>query len=420
MSIMDTLKQADPQIAEAIDHELNRQRTKLELIASENIVSRAVMEAQGSVLTNKYAEGYPGKRYYGGCEYVDVAEQLAIDRAKELFGAAWANVQPHSGAQANMAVFFALLQPGDTILGMNLTDGGHLTHGSPVNISGTYYKVIPYGVDRETERIDYDALEKLAAEHHPRMIIAGASAYARIIDFERIAAIAKSVDAIFMVDMAHIAGLVAAGQHPSPVPYADIVTTTTHKTLRGPRGGLILGRDEELGKKINKAVFPGIQGGPLMHVIAAKAVALGEALKPSFKEYGAQVVKNAAALADELTRLGYRIVSGGTDTHVMLVDLTNKDVTGKEAQTLLDEVNITANRNTIPFEPRSPFVTSGIRLGSPALTTRGFREEDMREVALIIAHVLDAPTDESRRAEARRRVDALCKKYPIYEHLGEN
>lgn len=420
MSIMDTLKQADPQIAEAIDHELNRQRTKLELIASENIVSRAVMEAQGSVLTNKYAEGYPGKRYYGGCEYVDVAEQLAIDRAKELFGAAWANVQPHSGAQANMAVFFALLQPGDTILGMNLTDGGHLTHGSPVNISGTYYKVIPYGVDRETERIDYDALEKLAAEHHPRMIIAGASAYARIIDFERVAAIAKSVDAIFMVDMAHIAGLVAAGQHPSPVPYADIVTTTTHKTLRGPRGGLILGRDEELGKKINKAVFPGIQGGPLMHVIAAKAVALGEALKPSFKEYGAQVVKNAAALADELTKLGYRIVSGGTDTHVMLVDLTNKDITGKEAQTLLDEVNITANRNTIPFEPRSPFVTSGIRLGSPALTTRGFREEDMREVARIIAHVLDAPTDESRRAEARRRVDALCKKHPIYEHLGEN
>ena len=420
MSIMDTLKQADPQVAEAIDHELNRQRTKLELIASENIVSRAVMEAQGSVLTNKYAEGYPGKRYYGGCEYVDVAEQLAIDRAKELFGAAWANVQPHSGAQANMAVFFALLQPGDTILGMNLTDGGHLTHGSPVNISGTYYKVIPYGVDRETERIDYDALEKLAAEHHPRMIIAGASAYARIIDFERIAAIAKSVDAIFMVDMAHIAGLVAAGQHPSPVPYADIVTTTTHKTLRGPRGGLILGRDEELGKKINKAVFPGIQGGPLMHVIAAKAVALGEALQPSFKEYGAQVVKNAAALADELTKLGYRIVSGGTDTHVMLVDLTNKDITGKEAQTLLDEINITANRNTIPFEPRSPFVTSGIRLGSPALTTRGFREEDMREVARIIAHVLDAPTDESRRAEARRRVDALCKKYPLYEHLGEN
>ncbi len=415
MSIMDSLKKADAQVFEAIEAELNRQRTKLELIASENIVSRAVMEAQGSVLTNKYAEGYPGKRYYGGCEYVDVAEQLAIDRAKELFGAAWANVQPHSGAQANMAVFFALLQPGDTILGMNLTDGGHLTHGSPVNISGTYYKVIPYGVDKETERIDYDALERLAKEHKPKMIIAGASAYARTIDFERIAAIAKAVGAIFMVDMAHIAGLVAAGQHPSPVPHADVVTSTTHKTLRGPRGGIILGRDEELGKKINKAVFPGIQGGPLMHVIAAKAVALGEALQPSFKEYGAQVVKNAAALADELTKLGYRIVSGGTDTHVMLVDLTNKDITGKDAQNLLDEVNITANRNTIPFEPRSPFITSGIRLGSPALTTRGFKEEDMREVARIIAHVLDAPADEARREEARSRVAALCDKYPLYE-----
>lgn len=415
MSIMDSLKKADAQVFEAIEAELNRQRTKLELIASENIVSRAVMEAQGSVLTNKYAEGYPGKRYYGGCEYVDVAEQLAIDRAKELFGAAWANVQPHSGAQANMAVFFALLQPGDTILGMNLTDGGHLTHGSPVNISGTYYKVIPYSVDKETERIDYDALERLAKEHKPKMIIAGASAYARTIDFERIAAIAKAVGAIFMVDMAHIAGLVAAGQHPSPVPHADVVTSTTHKTLRGPRGGIILGRDEELGKKINKAVFPGIQGGPLMHVIAAKAVALGEALQPSFKEYGAQVVKNAAALADELTKLGYRIVSGGTDTHVMLVDLTSKDITGKDAQNLLDEVNITANRNTIPFEPRSPFITSGIRLGSPALTTRGFKEEDMREVARIIAHVLDAPADEARREEARSRVAALCDKYPLYE-----
>ena len=415
MSIMDSLKKADAQVFEAIEAELNRQRTKLELIASENIVSRAVMEAQGSVLTNKYAEGYPGKRYYGGCEYVDVAEQLAIDRAKELFGAAWANVQPHSGAQANMAVFFALLQPGDTILGMNLTDGGHLTHGSPVNISGTYYKVIPYSVDKETERIDYDALERLAKEHKPKMIIAGASAYARTIDFERIAAIAKAVGAIFMVDMAHIAGLVAAGQHPSPVPHADVVTSTTHKTLRGPRGGIILGRDEELGKKINKAVFPGIQGGPLMHVIAAKAVALGEALQPSFKEYGAQAVKNAAALADELTKLGYRIVSGGTDTHVMLVDLTNKDITGKDAQNLLDEVNITANRNTIPFEPRSPFITSGIRLGSPALTTRGFKEEDMREVARIIAHVLDAPADEARREEARSRVAALCDKYPLYE-----
>ena len=415
MSIMDSLGKVDAQVYKAIEDELNRQRTKLELIASENIVSRAVMEAQGSVLTNKYAEGYPGKRYYGGCEYVDVAEQLAIDRAKELFGANWANVQPHSGAQANMAVFFALLQPGDTILGMNLTDGGHLTHGSPVNISGTYYKVIPYGVDKETERIDYDALERLANEQKPKMIIAGASAYARTIDFERIGAIAKAVGAIFLVDMAHIAGLVASGQHPSPVPYADVVTSTTHKTLRGPRGGLILGRDEELGAKINKAVFPGIQGGPLMHVIAAKAVALGEALQPSFKEYGAQVVKNAAALADELMKHGYRIVSGGTDTHVMLVDLTNKGITGKDAQNLLDEVNITANRNTIPFEPRSPFVTSGIRLGSPALTTRGFKEEDMREVARIIAHVLDAPTDEARRTEARSRVAALCAKYPLYE-----
>ena len=415
MSIMDPLEKVDPQAYAAIEQELNRQRTKLELIASENIVSRAVMEAQGSVLTNKYAEGYPGKRYYGGCEYVDVAEQLAIDRAKELFGAAWANVQPHSGAQANMAVFFALLQPGDTILGMNLTDGGHLTHGSPVNISGTYYKVIPYGVDRETERIDYDALERLAKENKPKMIIAGASAYARIIDFERIEAISKAVGAIFMVDMAHIAGLVAAGQHPNPVPHADVVTSTTHKTLRGPRGGIILSRDAEMGKKIDKAVFPGIQGGPLMHVIAAKAVALGEALAPSFKEYGAQVVKNAAALADELMKHGYRIVSGGTDTHVMLVDLTNKEITGKEAQTLLDEVNITANRNTIPFEPRSPFVTSGLRLGSPALTTRGFVEGDMREVARIIAHVLDAPTDEARKEEARSRVAALCAKYPIYE-----
>lgn len=414
MSIMDALNQVDPKAYEAIEHELQRQRTKLELIASENIVSRAVMEAQGSVLTNKYAEGYPGKRYYGGCEYVDVVEQLAIDRAKELFGANWANVQPHSGAQANMAVFFALLQPGDTILGMNLTDGGHLTHGSPVNISGTYYKVIPYGVDREIERIDYDALERLAKEHKPKMIIAGASAYARTIDFARIGTIAKAAGALFMVDMAHIAGLVAAGQHPSPVPYADVVTSTTHKTLRGPRGGIILGRDEEIGKKINKAVFPGIQGGPLMHVIAAKAVALGEALQPSFREYGAQVVKNAAALADELIRLGYRIVSGGTDTHVMLVDLTNKEITGKDAQNILDEVNITANRNTIPFEPRSPFITSGIRLGSPALTTRGFNEEDMREVARIIAYVLDAPTDMPRREEARRRVAVLCDNYPLY------
>lgn len=415
MSLMDTLKQSDPEIAKELDLELNRQRTKLELIASENIVSKAVMEAQGSVLTNKYAEGYPGKRYYGGCEYVDVVEQLAIDRAKKLFGAEYANVQPHSGAQANMAVFFALLTPGDTVMGMNLTDGGHLTHGSPVNMSGKYFKIVPYGVDKETERIDYDALEKQAEECKPKMIVAGASAYARIIDFPRLAEIAHKVGAYLMVDIAHIAGLVAAGLHPSPVPYADVVTTTTHKTLRGPRGGMILCKDAEFGKQFNKAVFPGIQGGPLMHVIAAKAVALGEALRPEFKEYAAQTIKNAKALAETLQQDGFRIVSGGTDNHLMLVDLTSKDIAGKEAQNVLDEVNITSNRNTIPFEPRSPFVTSGIRLGSPALTTRGFKEDDMREVGNIIALVLNDPTNEEKKEEARRRVAALCKKYPLYE-----
>ena len=415
MSLMDTLKQSDPEIAKEIDLELNRQRTKLELIASENIVSKAVMEAQGSVLTNKYAEGYPGKRYYGGCEYVDVVEQLAIDRAKKLFGAAYANVQPHSGAQANMAVFFSLLTPGDTVMGMNLTDGGHLTHGSPVNMSGKYFKIVPYGVDKETERIDYDALEKQAEECKPKLIVAGASAYARIIDFPRLAEIAHKVGAYLMVDIAHIAGLVAAGLHPSPVPYADVVTTTTHKTLRGPRGGMILCKDAEFGKQFNKAVFPGIQGGPLMHVIVAKAVALGEALRPEFKEYAAQTIKNAKALAETLQQDGFRIVSGGTDNHLMLVDLTSKDITGKEAQTVLDEVNITSNRNTIPFEPRSPFVTSGIRLGSPALTTRGFKEDDMREVGNIIALVLNDPQNEEKKEEARRRVAALCKKYPLYE-----
>lgn len=414
MSIMDTLKQADPQVAEAIDHELNRQRTKLELIASENIVSRAVMEAQGSVLTNKYAEGYPGKRYYGGCEYVDVAEQLAIDRAKELFGAAWANVQPHSGAQANMAVFFALLQPGDTILGMNLTDGGHLTHGSPVNISGTYYKVIPYGVDRETERIDYDALEKLAAEHHPRMIIAGASAYARIIDFERIAAIAKSVDAIFMVDMAHIAGLVAAGQHPSPVPYADIVTTTTHKTLRGPRGGVIMCRDNTHEKALNSAIFPSLQGGPLMHVIAAKAVAFKEALEPEFKQYAKQVKINAAAMAEELVKRGLRIVSGRTESHVFLVDLRPKNITGKAAEEALGKAHITINKNAIPNDPEKPFVTSGIRVGAAAITTRGFSEADARELANLVADVLDNPTDEANLAQVAAKAKTLCDKNPVY------
>ena len=415
MGLMDALKNVDPAVSKALGDELRRQQTKLELIASENIVSKAVMEAQGSVLTNKYAEGYPGKRYYGGCEYVDVVEQLAIDRAKELFGAGYANVQPHSGAQANMAVFFALLQPGDTYMGMNLTDGGHLSHGSPVNMSGKYFKVVPYGVSKETEQIDYDALQKQAEECRPKLILAGASAYARIIDFPRLSEIAKSVGAYLMVDIAHIAGLVAAGVHPSPMPYADVVTTTTHKTLRGPRGGMILCRDAEFGKQFNKAIFPGIQGGPLMHVIAAKAVALGEALQPSFKEYAAQIVKNAKVLADTLIADGFRIVSGGTDNHLMLVDLTNKGITGKEAQNLLDDVNITANKNTIPFEPLSPFVTSGIRLGSPALTTRGFKEADMKEVADIIALVLNHPQDEGKREEARKRVDALCKKYPLYE-----
>ena len=395
--------------------ELSRQREKLEMIASENIVSTAVMQAQGSILTNKYAEGYPGKRYYGGCEYVDIVEQLAIDRAKKLFGAEYANVQPHSGAQANTAVYFALLQPGDTILGMNLTDGGHLTHGSPVNISGKYFKIIPYGVDKETERIDYDELERLAKEHQPKLIVGGASAYSRVIDFERMAQIAKSVGAYFMVDMAHIAGLVAAGLHPSPVPYADVVTTTTHKTLRGPRGGLILCRDAEFGKQFNKAIFPGIQGGPLMHVVAAKAVAFKEALSDEFKVYQQQVLDNAKALADELVKKGFRIVSGGTDNHLMLVDLRSKNITGKEAQFLLDEIGITANRNTIPFEPLSPFVTSGIRLGTPALTTRGLKEDDIREVADIIADVIGNREDGAVIETAKAKVQAICKKFPLYE-----
>ncbi|WP_028129982.1 serine hydroxymethyltransferase [Selenomonas sp. AE3005] len=417
MNLMEVLKQSDPEVAKELDNELNRQRGKLELIASENIVSPAVLAAQGSVLTNKYAEGYPGKRYYGGCEFVDVVEQLAIDRAKKLFGAEYANVQPHSGAQANMAVFFALLSPGDTVMGMNLNDGGHLTHGSPVNMSGKYFNIVPYGVDKETETIDYDALAKQAQECKPKLIVAGASAYARTLDFPRLAEIAHGVGAYLMVDIAHIAGLVAAGEHPSPIPYADVVTTTTHKTLRGPRGGLILCRDAEFGKQFNKAVFPGIQGGPLMHVIAAKAVALGEALQPEFKEYARQVVKNAAVLAKTLQEEGFRIVSGGTDNHLMLVDLTNKGITGKIAQTVLDEVNITANRNTIPFEPLSPFVTSGLRLGTPALTTRGFKEADLQEVGKIIALVLSDVENEEKKAEARQRVAALCKKYPLYAEM---
>ena len=408
MNLLETLANVDPQVQAAIDQELSRQRNKLEMIASENIVSSAVMQAQGSVLTNKYAEGYPGKRYYGGCEYVDVVEQLAIDRAKELFGAGYANVQPHSGAQANTAVFFALLNPGDTILGMNLTDGGHLTHGSPVNISGKYFKIVPYGVDKETERIDYDEMERLAKEHKPKLIIGGASAYSRIIDFERMAQIAKSVGAYLMVDMAHIAGLVAAGLHPNPVEYADVVTTTTHKTLRGPRGGLILCKDAEFGKQFNKAIFPG------MHIIAAKAVAFKEALSDEFKVYQQQVVKNAAVLADELTQKGFRIVSGGTDNHLMLVDLRSKNITGKEAQFLLDDIGITANRNTIPFEPLSPFVTSGIRLGTPALTTRGLKEDDIRQVADIIAKVIDNRDDEAVIAQAKAEVADICKRFPLY------
>ncbi len=415
MSLMDDLKVVDPEIAEVIDAELSRQRNKLELIASENIVSSAVMAAQGSVLTNKYAEGYPGKRYYGGCEHVDVIEQLAIDRAKKLFGAEYANVQPHSGAQANMAVFFALLTPGDTVMGLNLTDGGHLTHGSPVNMSGKYFKIVPYGVSEGSEQLDYDEIQRIANECKPKLIVAGASAYARVLDFPRLAEIAHSVGAYLMVDIAHIAGLVATGLHPSPIPYADVVTTTTHKTLRGPRGGLILCKDAEFGKQFNKAIFPGIQGGPLMHVIAAKAVAFKEALSPEFKEYAQQIIKNASALAKTLTEKGFRIVSGGTDNHLMLVDLTNKNITGKVAQNVLDEVGITANKNTIPFEKLSPFVTSGIRLGSPALTTRGFKEDDMVEVGNIIALALDNPEDEAAKAQARERVAALCKKYPLYE-----
>ena len=415
MNLVTDLKLVDPEIHTAINQELGRQREKLEMIASENIVSKAVMQAQGSVLTNKYAEGYPAKRYYGGCEYVDVVEQLAIDRAKKLFGAEYANVQPHSGAQANTAVYFALLNPGDTILGMNLTDGGHLTHGSPVNISGKYFKIVPYGVDKETERIDYDELERLAKEHKPKLIVGGASAYSRFIDFERMANIARSVGAYLMIDMAHIAGLVAAGLHPSPVPYADVVTTTTHKTLRGPRGGLILCRDAEFGKQFNKAIFPGIQGGPLMHVIAAKAVAFKEALSDEFKEYQQQVIKNAKVLAEELTKKGFRIVSGGTDNHLMLVDLRSKNITGKEAQFLLDEIGITANRNTIPFEPLSPFVTSGLRLGTPALTTRGLKEEDIREVADIIAETIEHREDKNAIEKAKAQVAAICKRFPLYE-----
>jgi glycine hydroxymethyltransferase len=412
---MNHLKDDKP-VYEAIQEELNRQRNKLEMIASENIVSYAVMEAQGSVLTNKYAEGYPGKRYYGGCEFVDKVEQLAIDRAKELFGAEHVNVQPHSGSQANFAVYYGLLKPGDTMMGMNLTDGGHLSHGSPVNISGNYFNVVSYGVRKDDELLDYEAMEKTAKEVQPKLIIGGTSAYSRIIDFERMAAIAHEVGALFMVDMAHFAGLVAGGEYPSPVPYADIVTTTTHKTLRGPRGGIIMCR-EKYAKAIDKAVFPGMQGGPLMHVIAAKAVAFGEDLTDDFKQYAKQIKKNEKVLSDELQKQGIRVVSGGTDTHVLLADMKAIGITGKVAQNVLDEIGITANRNTIPFETLSPFVTSGIRLGSPALTTRGLKEEDFKEVADIIATVVKNPEDAAIKAACADRVAALCKKYPLYEDL---
>ena len=414
---LEKLSVVDPELKGYIDAELNRQRDKIELIASENIVTPAVMEAMGSVLTNKYAEGYPGHRYYGGCEYVDKVETLAIERAKKLFHAEYANVQAHCGASTNMTVYFAFLKPGDTIMGMDLSQGGHLSHGSPVNISGTYFNVVHYGVNPETELIDYDAMDKLAKEHHPKLIVAGASAYPRIIDFKRIADIAHANGALLLVDMAHIAGLVAAGLHPSPVPYADIVTTTTHKTLRGPRGGLILTNNEEYAKKINKAIFPGIQGGPLMHVIAAKAVAFGEALKPEFREYAENIVKNAKAFSEGLKAEGFRLVSGGTDNHLILVDVRNKNLTGKEAEKLLDNLGITCNKNTIPFDPASPFVTSGIRLGTPAATTRGFKEEDFKEVASIMGLVLNNPEDTDKHAEAAKRVAALCAKYPLYTNL---
>jgi len=411
------LRKQDPQVAEAIERELKRQQHNIELIASENFVSRAVLEAMGTVLTNKYAEGYPGRRYYGGCEHVDVVEELARERAKQLFGAEHANVQPHSGAQANMAVYHALLEPGDTVLGMNLSHGGHLTHGSPVNFSGALYNFVAYGVDPETHRIDYDEVRKLAHAHKPKLIVAGASAYPRIIDFAKMREIADEVGAYLMVDMAHIAGLVAAGLHPSPVPYAHVVTTTTHKTLRGPRGGLILCR-ADLAKAIDKAVFPGIQGGPLMHIIAAKAVALGEALKPSFRDYAARIVANAKKLAEALLARGFVLISGGTDNHLILVDVRNLGLTGKRAEAFLDEVGITVNKNTIPYDPESPFVTSGIRIGTPAVTTRGFDEAAMVEIADIMAAVLKNPDDAAVKAEARARVKALCERFPLYPDLG--
>lgn len=407
-----TIRQADPEMADALQKELGRQRDHLELIASENFVSPAVMAAAGSHLTNKYAEGYPGKRYYGGCEFVDIAEDLARDRAKELFGAEHANVQPHSGAQANMAVYFAMLRPGDTIMGMNLAHGGHLTHGSPVNMSGSYFNIVPYGVREEDGRIDYDELERLAKENKPKLILAGASAYPRTIDFERFRKIADAVGALFMVDMAHIAGLVAAGEHPNPVPYADFVTTTTHKTLRGPRGGLILCK-EEYAKAIDKAIFPGTQGGPLMHIIAAKGVCFKEALSEDFKAYQHQIVLNAAALAKGLSAKGINLVSGGTDNHLLLVDLRAQELTGKLVEKLLGQANITVNKNAIPFDPQKPFVTSGIRLGTPALTTRGMKEPEMEKIAGFIARVI--LEGESCIDQVREQVLELCRSFPLYK-----
>lgn len=417
MNNFDQLQAQDPEIASAIIKELGRQRTKIELIASENFTSLAVMQAQGSCLTNKYAEGLPDKRYYGGCEYVDIVETVAIERAKNLFGADHVNVQPHSGASANNAVFFALLQPGDTIMGMNLSHGGHLTHGSPVNMSGAYYKVVPYGVSETDERIDYEELARIATETKPKMIIAGASAYSRIIDFPRLSEIAKSVGAYLMVDMAHIAGLVATGLHPSPVPYADVVTTTTHKTLRGPRGGMIMCK-AEYAKQIDKAVFPGSQGGPLMHVIAAKAVSFKEALEPLFTTYQKQVIKNAQTLAGALEKNGLRIVSGGTDNHLMLVDLRSAKITGKQAENALDEVGITVNKNTIPFDPQTPFVTSGVRIGTPAVTTRGMTEADMHDIAGLIYEVVHNIGNDAVSSAASQKVAALSAKYSLYPELS--
>ncbi|MEL6260332.1 MAG: serine hydroxymethyltransferase [Cyanobacteria bacterium J06626_6] len=413
----DFLQQRDPALAAIMDKELNRQQTHLELIASENFTSPAVMAAQGSVLTNKYAEGLPSKRYYGGCEFVDEIEQLAIDRVKSLFGAAHANVQPHSGAQANFAVFLALLQPGDTILGMDLSHGGHLTHGSPVNFSGKWFNVVQYGVSQGTEQLDFENIRAIALKHKPKLIICGYSAYPRTIDFAKFRAIADEVGAYLMADIAHIAGLVATGHHPSPLPHCDVVTTTTHKTLRGPRGGLIMTRDADLGKRFDKAVFPGSQGGPLEHVVAAKAVAFGEALQPEFKTYCAQVIKNAQAFAAQFQQRGIKVVSDGTDNHIVLLDLRSINMTGKIADALVSQVNITANKNTVPFDPESPFVTSGLRLGTPAMTTRGMGEAEFVEIANIISDCLLNPEDSAVSADCKRRVSDLCDRFPLYPHL---